>query len=207
MQAYGALWAILGVGMLPVLRSHSIVDLPYFIGLAVVTIYVGAHRGLNSKQRQTISIEQVQRPFPSAAPSTTTQTGSSHLRSLLSALQGALAPVFASIALFGAYLLIKFLPQLDLQTFFNCYFWYADRRGGRLVPVYTCPTLSGGNKPLANQLLVLHPQVDWINSHHWHLGSAAAPAGDHRDPCDVTLRIASVVLSLLSTWLSSGSGL
>jgi minor histocompatibility antigen H13 len=61
MQAYGALWAILGVGMLPAMRSHSIVDLPYFIGLAVVTIYVGAHRGLNSKQRQTISIEQVQR--------------------------------------------------------------------------------------------------------------------------------------------------
>ena len=68
-QAYGALWAILGVGMLPVMRSHSIVDLPYFIGLAVVTIYVGAHRGLNSKQRQTISIEQVQRPFSSTAPS------------------------------------------------------------------------------------------------------------------------------------------
>ena len=78
MQAYGALWAILGVGMLPVMRSHSIVDLPYFIGLAVVTIYVGAHRGLNSKQRQTISIEQVQRPSPSAAPSNTTQIGSSH---------------------------------------------------------------------------------------------------------------------------------
>ena len=36
--------------------------------------------------------------------------------------------MFASVALFGAYLLIKFLPQLDLQTVFNCYFWYADRR-------------------------------------------------------------------------------
>lgn len=94
LKAYGALWALLGLGMLPSLRGHSIVDLPYFIGLAAVTIYIGAHRGLNSKQRQTISLGQ-----------------------------GALAPVFASVALFGAYLLIKYLPQFDLQTFFNCYFW------------------------------------------------------------------------------------
>jgi hypothetical protein len=47
------------------MRSHSMMDLPYFIGLAVVTIYVGAHRGLNSKQRQTISIEQVRSPSSS----------------------------------------------------------------------------------------------------------------------------------------------
>lgn len=59
MQAYGALWALLGLGMLPSLRGHSIVDLPYFVGLAAVTIYIGAHRGLNSKQRQTISLGQV----------------------------------------------------------------------------------------------------------------------------------------------------
>lgn len=67
MQAYGALWALLGVGMLPALRGHSIVDLPYFIGLAAVTIYIGAHRGLNSKQRQTISLEQVWRRLSASA--------------------------------------------------------------------------------------------------------------------------------------------
>lgn len=127
MQAYGALWAILGVGMLPFMRSHSIVDLPYFIGLAVVTIYVGAHRGLNSKQRQTISIEQVQSLSPSTTPSQNHTTTAQTCDRRHPELQGALAPVFASVALFGAYLLIKFLPQLDLQTFFNCYFWYADR--------------------------------------------------------------------------------
>ena len=33
-------------------------DLPYFWGLASMTIYIGAHRGLNAKQRQQISIKE-----------------------------------------------------------------------------------------------------------------------------------------------------
>lgn len=37
--------------------------------------------------------------------------------------QGALAPVAASAALFGAYLLVKWLPDLNLQTLFDAYFW------------------------------------------------------------------------------------
>lgn len=36
--------------------------------------------------------------------------------------QGALAPVFASCVLFGGYLLIKWFPDLSLQTFINIYF-------------------------------------------------------------------------------------
>jgi hypothetical protein len=106
-------------------------------------------------------------------------------------LQGALAPVFASVALFGAYLLIKFLPQLDLQTFFNCYFWYAVLHSpsdvaGLLLLVGLCPTLSAGNRQLANQPPLLHLQVDWINSHHWHPGRPATPTGDAYGPRDVT---------------------
>lgn len=66
MQAYSTLWALLGFGMLPALRGHSIVDPPYFIGLAAVTIYIGAHRGLNSKQLQTISLEQARVIVPIA---------------------------------------------------------------------------------------------------------------------------------------------
>jgi len=37
--------------------------------------------------------------------------------------QGALAPVAASAALFGTYLVLKWLPELNLQTLFNAYFW------------------------------------------------------------------------------------
>lgn len=38
-------------------------------------------------------------------------------------MQGALAPFFASGALFGGYLLIKFFPDLNIETFLNAYFW------------------------------------------------------------------------------------
>lgn len=54
----------------------------------------GAHRGLNSRQRQQINLRE-----------------------------GALAPVFASAALLGAYCLVKFFPDFNVQTFFDCYFW------------------------------------------------------------------------------------
>jgi hypothetical protein len=38
--------------------------------------------------------------------------------------QGALAPVLASCALFGAFVVIKLFPDLDLQTLLSCYFWF-----------------------------------------------------------------------------------
>ena len=34
-------------------------DLPYFVGLATLTIYIGAHRGLSSRNRQQLSVQQV----------------------------------------------------------------------------------------------------------------------------------------------------
>ncbi len=45
--------------------SHMLVqgvqyaDLPYFVGLATLTIYIGAHRGLSSRNRQQLSMQQV----------------------------------------------------------------------------------------------------------------------------------------------------
>jgi minor histocompatibility antigen H13 len=57
-RAYGAFFGILALGLLPVVQDNRYADLPYFIGLAAMTIYVGAHRGLNSRQRQQISIKE-----------------------------------------------------------------------------------------------------------------------------------------------------
>lgn len=37
--------------------------------------------------------------------------------------QGALAPVLASCSLFGIYLLLKYFPDLSLQTLLDGYFW------------------------------------------------------------------------------------
>ena len=52
--------------------------------------------------------------------------------------QGALAPLAASAALFGAYLLVKFLPDLNLQTLFDVYFWLVGAlavAGGIALPL------------------------------------------------------------------------
>ncbi|PNH00622.1 Minor histocompatibility antigen H13, partial [Tetrabaena socialis] len=107
-RAYGALAALLALGSLPVLHGTKLADLPYFIGLAVVTIYIGAHRGLTTRQRQQISLKE-----------------------------GALAPVLASVSLFGIYLAIKYLPDLNVQAFLNAYFWLLGSFaiGGAALPV------------------------------------------------------------------------
>lgn len=149
-----------------ILLCHAVlcryVDLPYFIGLAVCTIYIGAHKGLTTRQRQQITMKEV-RYFGTTAVAHMHATGtvpcaSSHpcpalphpcpgpSRALALALpclnvpccpmpvplpssspspspQGLLAPVLASASLFGLYLIIKFLPDLSLQTFLDAYFW------------------------------------------------------------------------------------
>jgi len=92
--AYGALLGLLGLGTLPAVQQNQVADLPYFVGLALATIYIGAHRGLTTGQRQMISFKE-----------------------------GILAPIMASVSLFGCYLLIKYLPDFSLQTFLNGYFW------------------------------------------------------------------------------------
>ncbi|BDA44066.1 probable minor histocompatibility antigen H13 [Coccomyxa sp. Obi] len=94
LRTYLIFFGFLLAGELPFLRDIRFADLPYFVGLATITIYIGAHRGLTNKIRQQISLRE-----------------------------GALAPVAASVALFGGYLLIKFFPDLSLQRFLNLYFW------------------------------------------------------------------------------------
>ncbi|GMH33353.1 hypothetical protein BSKO_01187 [Bryopsis sp. KO-2023] len=91
--AYGVLFGLIALGMTPVLPTIKFGELFYFMGLATTTIYIGAHRSLGAKQRQQITVKE-----------------------------GALAPILASGVLFGGYLLIKFFPNLSLQTFINLYF-------------------------------------------------------------------------------------
>ncbi|KAG2447563.1 hypothetical protein HYH02_007487 [Chlamydomonas schloesseri] len=107
-KAYGALAGLLALGTVTPLHSTQLADLPYFIGLAVCTIYIGAHRGLTTRQRQQITLKE-----------------------------GILAPVLASASLFGFYLLIKYLPDFNPQVFLNAYFWMLGSFaiGGAAVPV------------------------------------------------------------------------
>lgn len=93
-RTYAVFLGVLLAGLLPFLQTTKLADLPYFISLAVTTIYIGAHRGLNSKQRQQITLKQ-----------------------------GFIAPVAASAAIFGTYLVLKYFPDLSLQGFFDAYFW------------------------------------------------------------------------------------
>ena len=58
-KAYTALLGFLALGQIPALRGVKFIDFPYFIGLASMTIYIGAHRGLCTKVRQQITIKEV----------------------------------------------------------------------------------------------------------------------------------------------------
>ncbi|KAL4527148.1 hypothetical protein Ndes2437A_g02327 [Nannochloris sp. 'desiccata'] len=93
-KTYGVFLGVLAAGTLPALQGNKLADLPYFISLAICTIYIGAHRGLNFKQRQQINLRE-----------------------------GFLAPFAASAALGGIYLIFKYFPDLSLQGFFDIYFW------------------------------------------------------------------------------------
>lgn len=87
------LLGLLGLGSLEAFRTNPLADLPYFVGLAVLTIYIGSHRALTSNQRTNVGLKQ-----------------------------GFMAPILASISLMFLYLVVKYLPNLDLQTLFNIYF-------------------------------------------------------------------------------------
>lgn len=40
-------------------HNNLCTDLPYFLGLGVLTVYIGAHRGLTSKSRQQLTVKEV----------------------------------------------------------------------------------------------------------------------------------------------------
>eukprot|EP00775_Hariotina_reticulata_P010035 gene10035-10191_t len=93
-QAYGALFLWLLLGNVTALQQWHAADFIYFVGLAVLTVYIGAHKGLTSRSKQQLQLRE-----------------------------SILAPVLASCSLFGLYLLIKYLPNFSLQTFLDAYFW------------------------------------------------------------------------------------
>lgn len=49
LATYTLFFGLLALGQLPQLRLLKFAELPYFLGLACLTIYIGAHRGLTSK--------------------------------------------------------------------------------------------------------------------------------------------------------------
>jgi minor histocompatibility antigen H13 len=93
-KSYAALVSVLAIGAIPQVQTNAVADLPYFISLAICTLYIGSHKALTTDQRQMINMGT-----------------------------GAFAPVAASISLFGIYLLLKYLPDLDIQTLLNAYFF------------------------------------------------------------------------------------
>jgi hypothetical protein len=144
-------------------QDNRYADLPYFIGLAAMTIYVGAHRGLNSRQRQQISIKEglLAPVLASGAAAAEASTAAAATAPRLHYCWGcgcgcgcgwvlikrvalvkhcspccrrrsktapSFPPAFScflnpAASLFGLYLLLKFLPDLNLQTLLNAYFW------------------------------------------------------------------------------------
>jgi len=93
-RTYSVFAGVLALGLVPGFQELKYGDLPYFISLAVITIYIGAHRGLNSRQRQSINLRE-----------------------------GVLAPVAASFAIFATYLVVTYFPDFSFQRILDIYFW------------------------------------------------------------------------------------
>lgn len=94
LTTYCVFIGVLALGLVPQFQESKFGDLIYFISLAVCTIYIGAHRGINSRERQAITLRQ-----------------------------GLIAPVLASASLFAMYLLIKYFPDLSFQNILDGYFF------------------------------------------------------------------------------------
>ena len=93
-RAYGALAAVLVAGAAASALEVPHASLPYFVGLASVTIYCGAHRGLTARRRQEIGIRE-----------------------------SMLLPIGAATTLVCIYLFITFFKDLDLSAVVNAYFF------------------------------------------------------------------------------------
>lgn len=70
-----------------------------------------------------------------------------------------LAPVFASISLFSVYLIIKFLPNLDLQLLLNAYFWLL---GTFAIAGASIPLLRRATGPLGRKSIQFSVPDGWV---------------------------------------------
>ncbi len=157
-RAYAVFGAVLALGALPAAQDWRDASLAYFSALAATTIYLGAHRGLNQPQRQEIGLKQ-----------------------------GALAPVAASAALFGIYLLVKYFPDLSFQTAADCYFALigAIAAGGALAA--PARTLAAGLGAPAWRV----PLPSWLGA----VDGAGAPVADAPlAPTDLLVAAAAIAL-------------
>ena len=91
--AYGSLAAVLAVGTTPWLQDQRYGYVPYFLGLALCSMYIASHRGLTREDRETFGLKQT-----------------------------ALAPVALSISLFAIYCILRYTP-FDLASLVSAYFW------------------------------------------------------------------------------------
>ena len=91
--AYGSLAAVLAVGTTPWLQDQRYGYVPYFLGLALCSVYIASHRGLTRQDRETFGLRQT-----------------------------ALAPVALSMSLFAIYCILRYTP-FDLASLVSCYFW------------------------------------------------------------------------------------
>lgn len=91
--AYGSLAAVLAVGTTPWLQDQRYGYVPYFLGLALCSVYIASHRGLTRQDRETFGLRQT-----------------------------ALAPVALSMSLFAIYCILRYTP-FDLASLVTCYFW------------------------------------------------------------------------------------
>lgn len=127
-RTYGVFLAILLLGAQPWFQTGKSGDLFYFISLAVTTIYIGAHKGLNAKHRQSINLKE-----------------------------GFIAPVAASAVIFCTYLVLKYFPDLSLQSILDIYFWVLANFA--IIGALRGPVKVYGEKFSAPKVDILLPEI------------------------------------------------
>lgn len=97
--AYAGLLGTVVAGNAPGLGSLIGAPLPYFATLATLSLYIGSKRGLLNKDAEIIGFKQ-----------------------------GATAPLFLSVSIFGIYVLTKL--EISFETFLNAYFFLLESLSG-----------------------------------------------------------------------------
>lgn len=62
-KAYCALLGILSLGLIPGFTQVKLSEIPYFIGLGSMAIYIGSHKSLTAKTRQQLTFKEAGYPY------------------------------------------------------------------------------------------------------------------------------------------------
>jgi len=80
LKAHGFLFLALLLGSVPALYDLRLSQIPYFLSLATISIYIGSHHSLDLEPAETISFQQVRSTTPTKNSSVLVEPSRPHIR-------------------------------------------------------------------------------------------------------------------------------